>query len=601
MKKSKIALVALSALLVTGCSKVQVELKNPNDPIVVDQNGAVVDVENNKIQQIFSTIQNGDYLTSAVKDMLTEGIYTAYLGKYNVDKDGNVYIEGVDLSSDSSVFSFIEEHSFYWNWEQTGSKVTFEEAPSMSNIQDYKDRLTSYIELVQKEVVKRLYSEATTSYLKNNKFYESLYCKNLYGSLYNIYNEDGSKADPVLLYSTPDYKSEENKEEFEAAGYTFGKLVTRDYDPDKDYRMIIEGDTQLLHLYHYVDYINIAVIPDIMSNLLTQSYIFNEQYQSIGRTQARHLNFIKISDNDSNKAEEMVREFIERNVLNATESSVSYEPLIEAWNGTHEELNGENSTLDPEVKNEAKALADTVFGEEVTTIDSQYSSYIDGKTGEDYPYYEGSLYGDIIEDYSRLTNNPLTNDTSLYDSFITIDGMSFTPEEGLAVKVQNLDTVSYVTNEWGTSGTFDLGDTSIVSKLFSYGLATEFEIAKDPATTYAVDGYYLKQFQVGGPSFLKKETYSSPIDSVIWEHEDAYYIIEVVDQVSLDTLALDAEATSEEKDTVENYAREIGYTVASNGTYTNDALLYYLKQSNINYYDQDVYDFFKSEFPDLFE
>ena len=44
--------------------------------------------------------------------------------------------------------------------------------------------------------------------------------------------------------------------------------------------------------------------------------------------------------------------------------------------------------------------------------------------------------------------------------------MSFTPEEGLAVKVQNLDTVSYVTNEWGTSGTFDLGDTSIVSKLY---------------------------------------------------------------------------------------------------------------------------------------
>ena len=57
----------------------------------------------------------------------------------------------------------------------------------------------------------------------------------------------------------------------------------------------------------------------------------------------------------------------------------------------------------------------------------------------------------------------------------------------------------------------------------------------------------------------------------------------------------------EEKAQIEDYAREIGYIVASDTTYTNNALVYYLEQSNINYYDQDVYDYFETTYPELFE
>ena len=45
----------------------------------------------------------------------------------------------------------------------------------------------------------------------------------------------------------------------------------------------------------------------------------------------------------------------------------------------------------------------------------------------------------------------------------------------------------------------------------------------------------------------------------------------------------------------------MGYTLASGSTYTSNAVTYFLKKSNINYYDQSVYDYFKSTYPSLFD
>ncbi len=600
MKKAKTALLLLSAaLLVTGCSKVSAELKNPDDPIVVNKDGAAVEVENNEIKQIFDSIKNGDNYASSIKDMLSESIAKAYVGDYKVDKDGKVYIDGLDLNSNSSIMEFVKAHKFYWNWESTSTSVTYEEEPSEANVSDYKARLEAYIELVQKEIVKTLYNQAVVvTYMNNNRFYESLYARHVYEMLYTVYAEDGTSVAPEILYMEPTYKNPEDEiaapdnVDIRNAGFTTGKLVTREYNPAKDYKAIIEGETQLLHLYHYVDYINVALIPDILSNLLTESYIFERQYQSIGRTQARKLNFISVTDTTMKMAQPLMRNYINTTLRNVKDRDVDFSTLINAWEA------------DPEVLKEdsaAKELATATYGTESTKINSGFYSYIDGRKGEDLPYYNGSLYGDIVKNYSELSNNPTSNDSTLYTSFTTIDGTPYEPQEGFDIQVENLSTSKYVTNDWGTSSSFDLGGTEMITNLFSYGLATEFERATSPDINYTVDGYYVKQFQVGGPVFLKNNTYTSDVDSILWNNEDKYYIVEIVDQVSLDTLALSSDATAEEKESVENYAREIGYTVASGTTYTNNALLYYLEQSNINYYDEDVKEYFESEFPDLFE
>lgn len=598
-KKLRVTLALLSTtLLLSGCNKISADLSNGSDAIVVDKDGSTVNVEQNEIKEIFDAIKNGDNYTGYVNSMVKEALAKAYVGEYKVDKDGKVYIEGLDIDSDSSVIEFVTKHQFYRNWVSTSSSVNYEDTVDSSKVSLYRNRINAYIDLVEKEMIKSLYNDAnSSSYKKNSKFYESLYVRSLYASCKTLYNKDGSKIDAddaELLYTTPDYKNESNKEEFENAGYTFGKLITREYDVENNYKAIVEGDTALLHLYHYVDYINNQILPDITSNLLTESYIFEKQYQSIGRSKTRKINFVKIADNSNNQAPELMRAFIEKYLVSETESNVSYSTLIDAWTGDHVELSKEENKG-------ANELAKSVFGNESTLLDSEFVSYIDGKSGEDYPYYDGSKYGDLIKDYSYLTNNPTTNDSSKYSDFTSFDNLTYEPEEGLEIKRQQLACDSYVTSKWGTSSSFDVGSTDIVTSLFSYGLASEFKTAKDNDTTFIVDGYYLKQFVKGGPTFLKKTSYTNEIDSILWENDDNYYIIEVVDQVGLDTLSLTTSSTDSEKETVEDYARTIGYTVASGDTYTSNAILYYLEKSNINYHDQDVYDYFKDTYPDLFD
>ena len=606
LNKSKTLLVVLSsALLLTGCNSASVKLKNPDDPVVVDKNGNNIEVDSNKLKKIFDQIKNssGNTFASDIAKLLIEELAKSYIGDYKLNSKGELEIEGLDLSSDDSVYEFVSSHKFYWDWKSTGVSVVYEEEPSKSNISSYRERIQTYLDLVEKQIVKELYSSAnTTSYVKNSRFYEVLFAKNLYSSLYPIYDANGNTIGSDVLFEVPDYKNKTNEDLFVKNGFTFGKLIDASYNVDDDYKMIVEGDTALLHLYHYVDYVNESVIPTIINNLLTQAYIYQKQYQSIGRTQSRKLNFITLSDSSSIYAETMLKTFVQEYLSKETSSDVDFTPVVEAWYGIHSELNTSDSSLDSDIKEKAHYLAETTFGTESTVIDSKFKSYIDGKTGEDYPYYDGSVYGDLIKKYSKLTNNPSTNDSSAYSNFTSIDSINYSPEEGLALQIENIKTTKYVTNKWGGSDNFSaLTDSTMTNKLFSYGLSSEFETATNPNTSFIVDGSYLKQFVKNGPTFLKKTTYTNQYDSIVWKSNNTYFIIEVVDQISPDVLASGTDATKDELKEIENNAIDMGYTLASGTTFTSNAVIYFLKQSNINYYDQTVYDYFKSTYPALFE
>ena len=52
---------------------------------------------------------------------------------------------------------------------------------------------------------------------------------------------------------------------------------------------------------------------------------------------------------------------------------------------------------------------------------------------------------------------------------------------------------------------------------------------------------------------------------------------------------------------LEQIARRAGYTLAKGSTFSSDALEYYVSEAEIVYFDQKVYDYFKSTFPDIFD
>ena len=100
---------------------------------------------------------------------------------------------------------------------------------------------------------------------------------------------------------------------------------------------------------------------------------------------------------------------------------------------------------------------------------------------------------------------------------------------------------------------------------------------------------------------LRKDTYSNLNESVLWEESGSYYVVEVEDIITPDSTAITENLTAEQKVKIETNAREAAYTLASGSTYTTNAMIYYLEQCNINYHDQDVYDYFVSTYPRLFE
>ena len=63
----------------------------------------------------------------------------------------------------------------------------------------------------------------------------------------------------------------------------------------------------------------------------------------------------------------------------------------------------------------------------------------------------------------------------------------------------------------------------------------------------------------------------------------------------------DIYCSDNELDTLETYINEIVQLVADNDTYKTLSKKHWLEEMNLKYHDQVVYDYFKSNFPDLFE
>lgn len=51
----------------------------------------------------------------------------------------------------------------------------------------------------------------------------------------------------------------------------------------------------------------------------------------------------------------------------------------------------------------------------------------------------------------------------------------------------------------------------------------------------------------------------------------------------------------------ERIARKVAYSLASIDTWKSDAKRYYVQQMAVMYHDDYVYEYFKSQFPDLFD
>lgn len=622
-KLTKVTTLLLGFLALTSCgTTAKAKLENGDEQITTSS----VKVDGDTLETLFGKIYGDSNFSSTIKEMFTKELAINALGEYVFKYDQNQDTYSVDLKIDDSKYwstasneeksNFIKGHKAYWNWEDTGISITFEEESKAEKLNEYETRIANIEKIVMDDIISEVYTSwCSGTYRKDDRYYEVLFARNVADQLYSLNNKDGSvlsSAEIAKLYSNPNYSFDKVQNHnssdktylvngTELNDYSYGLIVDDKYDGISEEGManIYTGQNKLIHLYRYVDYINETLMPTIQNNLLVEQYIIENQYPSIGITQQRKVEYIEINDNDDKKAKTLLTNFAQDYLTTLPASdSLDFSVASRAWKGI---LNNDNEFPLGTV---AKGIADKTFGEAKkdcpnSNINKTSGKYIEGEDLDTYSYYKGSKYAQLINDYAKLTTNPLTNDATLYSSFTSINSKTYKANEGLKIKTDSLAAENYITQKWGTKSDFSSLPSDATSKLFSFGIVRELNEAK--TSSASIDKQYLKSFVPGGVTFLKKDTYTTTndVDSIIWENSGKFYIIAVYDCVA--STLINKTGANDDMKKIEEVARLAGYTLSKGSTFTNDAIEYYVNTAEIVYFDQKVYDYFKSTFPDLFD
>ena len=624
MKKTTLLLtLATSTLLLASCGKVTAQFPTGDDPLTNTPEN--IQIDHNTLDVIYDLIKNSDNYESDVSAILNDSIAREVIGNFELQADETngykIVLVGYDDVDESGKTRFIETHPAYNNWEVSGYRLTLSEtAPSK---EDFETRLNSIKNIIDSQVVSTLWGEANaTNYKRNNRFYEILFARNIYEQLYNVALplQEGETIEGNLYDENPTYEEHYDydsgngefigfKETSDFHGLTNGVLIDGSYNTTS-----AEGRNKIkdvLHIEYYLDYINSTIMPDIIQNLLVEQYIFEQQYSAIGNTQSRRVNYITIADNSEKDASSLLNEFVSDYVINAADNSLTtdqqYDILSTARKGVHYKTTeseaaqtlAQNAFGNPTAKNPSAGLD----GHKPATGDafdnSYYQSYGTLEANEKYfTYYENSEYADLIEQYSTLTNDSATNNSTNFTTFTTIDSYNYDPIVGFTIKTDEILIKDFTTAGWQTRDDSSLPDT-LKNSLYSFGLVNDWNNSRNAEGNFY--GNYIYKNKATGKSYLRKDSYDSESDALIWEDGTNYYLVEIEDIVTPNLVSISADDSKDVKVARENKARTIGYTLASGDTYTTNAITYYLKQCNINYHDQDIYDYFNSTYPDLFE
>lgn len=366
--------------------------------------------------------------------------------------------------------------------------------------------------------------------------------------------------------------------------------------PPKNQEAISSGEIldEAIHLDYYEPYILGSVIPRIYRELLVEEYLINEDYASLGRTYARKVNYIglKVSTENPESVKYLMDTFIDEFVLDANApSSADLELLARAWRGIDE--NGE------------------VFAEgsdEFTLLET--AGLLD--FGDNGVYDEGdtykTLYGEILKRYERIKENPRLTDKAVEDEF-TGNGQ-YTPEIGLELKRRELLKRDFTTDGWSIkNGGLGSLPSTIRDRVYNIGVANAIDRIDDEMDD--VENPETSDFlrKINGVSYLIPQS-SQQNDGRNFLLYDAssqtYFVVQVLEAVN--TTKMNASETS-----TTNYdaltgdsakrlaiASEIAKILGVREANVNASTLHWLRLADIQFHDQDIYDFFVERYPDLY-
>lgn len=559
-KALSVGVLALSMLVAASCGDtIKAKPTYYNDPIL----NTTTELTHNLMSVLYDALTDNTANKEKVLNAVIDQIALDYFGDYKEAK--RLALGG---GTDDEVKAFVEKHEFY---KQNTNGVEYSNEERILKLQ-------SFVASVEKRITKSYYDEAASgTYSYRSRFSEKKLVQKL-------------RADLYVINDLP-------------AGQNWYNdvLVTENYKTDL---------TGVIHVNQYEDYTNRYLVKSFYRNLLVEQYMYTNNYSLLGRSYARKVNYVAIPNNSKYPG-------AARNILTAFADTyiegdkplgeVSFDIVTEAWRGINDD-----GQLSPEAINLLTAAGIT---SKTITVDFN-------NVPKTITYYPATKYGDIIEKYAKITEDRNTTEN---DADFT--GSNTYPKEiGYQMKVDELALTDFTTDDWlNKNGATDLPD-AIKSRLFNIGVANDVDhigvtqdsngnVTEEKKTVAYNSGDYVSK-KNGNYWLVPTGTQKVDVNkyNYIILESGTYYMIQVDEAVSTSKLSLTENNNN-------NYAHlrsgnslrtegtlftdEVAYEIAklydANDTYKKNAYSKYIEDSKIMYYDQDIYDYFKEQYPELFD
>lgn len=533
------------------------------------------DIYNNIVKIIEDSYRDG----SLAGDVLDEVLYqysVSVFGRYNrVAKPFNLGSEEITLKEAANAVKtgdtttadkFIADHKAYWSVDDEGERIE-------NDHETERERVTAKWNTIEDRISIELYDDIIGgAYSDRGEFSETKYLASLRAGLNNVANYKEVTAKEGIVF-TPDV---ENDEVFSAEGYLTREFYQTNYALDAKE---VEGAT--------ISYIEDKIIPSIYRTLLVEQYLISESYNTLGRSYARKVNILTLTKkSDHDGVTNLMKNFVKANF--ATKGNAvtldDFKAVSDAYKGVTSELS-----------------ADQIKWLEAAGFESK-------KVGSD-TYYVGTEYGDMMAEYAKIKDDILTTDTTIESDFT--GSYAYSKEVGKQIKTNDILGKDHTQNGWyiKNGGLTTLPD-SIRTRLFNIGVANAvkadtkdrfedgFDAAEESKYVAKINGkYYLK--------VASKENGANAYEDVLFYDagSSTYYIIQIEEAISASKLVkgADSEATGALLSSKEEIINEVAKVISSDESYKTLSTKHWLEEMNLKYHDTVVYEYFKSNYPELFE
>jgi len=586
-----LALSVLGLLTLTACDDTITAKPSQYNEELITTSTFDEDIYNNIASVVYDSIESEGIGSDVLNEILylygvsTFGPLTSKVIVNNKEVgESEITLEQAATNSDK-IDAFVLAHKAYWD---DPSASEHEGGASATNSE--KARVIAKYNTIQDRIAEEMYSKISSgSYSDRHYFYEDRFLRSLFSSMESVSKPSTASykpAAPIL----PDFEPEQ----------VFDIYLTRD-NYDNENRYIID-----------------KVVPGIYRQLLTEQYLIDETYNTLGRSYARQVNIVKFVNNEEypNTAYYLAKELV--NEINAAPADYATGKIAtEGLLNRFKQYSNAQVGVIGELGEEAIIL--TGAGIEQGVIDTGDIELDERLTEELGTFYLGTSYGDLARKYIRLNDLAHYGVTSEYEDSFTNSG-AYPRYVGLEEQRKGLLENDNTTTGWyvKNGGLTDLPE-SIRSRLFNIGVATGVrDTAEEKAAserTYA-DGAWKEAenengyvCRINGHYYLKtaSRVKGDSIENDILHYDadsKSYYIIEIEQAVSSSKLSKTSERNyahtiSEEK--MQEIINEVAKIVGKGESYTTLATKKYLKAMDIEYHDESVYDYFKTNYPELFD